>query len=90
MGIRSRFLELYLRSEQSIKYYKSKLRGTTLRRRTIPKDDFDNMPIKLPDTKDQMIFLKKMRLIDKQKFKFEKQLKKLEELQASLMQEYFG
>lgn len=28
--------------------------------------------------------------IDKQKFEFEKSLKKLEELQASLMQEYFG
>ena len=28
--------------------------------------------------------------VDKQKFEFEKQLKKLEELQASLMQEYFG
>ncbi len=35
-------------------------------------------------------FAKFVEQVDKQKFEFEKQLKKLEELQASLMQEYFG
>ena len=35
-----RYLGMFLRSPRSIQYYKSKLRGSTARRRTIPRDDF--------------------------------------------------
>ena len=35
-----RYLGMFLRSPKSIQYYKSKLRGSTARRRTIPREDF--------------------------------------------------
>ena len=83
-------LESILRSEQSIKYYKSKLKGTTLRRRTIPKSDFDSMEISLPQMVEQVKFVDIRSRILNQKALLEKQLERLEELQASLMQEYFN
>lgn len=49
-----------------------------------------NMKIILPNIHLQNSFIKIVEQIDKQKFEFENSLKKLEELQASLMQEYFG
>ena len=39
-----KYLEMWLRSPRSIDYYKSKLRGTTARRRSIPEEDFLGMP----------------------------------------------
>ena len=42
-----RYLGMFLRSPRSIQYYKSKLRGSTARRRTIPRDDF--LCMELPD-----------------------------------------
>ena len=44
----------------------------------------------VPPIEMQNKFAQIVEQIDKQKFEFEKSLKKLEELQASLMQEYFG
>ena len=49
-----------------------------------------NMPIFKCDIELQNKFAQIVEQIDKQKFEFEKSLKKLEKLQASLMQEYFG
>lgn len=49
-----------------------------------------NFEILLPPIELQNKFAKIVEQIDKQKFEFENSLKKLEELQASLMQEYFG
>ena len=46
--------------------------------------------IPVPPIELQNKFAQIVEQIDKQKFEFEKSLKKLEELQASLMQEYFG
>ena len=40
-----RFLGLFLRCPKSIKHYRSKLRGSTARRRTIPREDFLAMKI---------------------------------------------
>ena len=51
----------------------------------IKKLQIPNVPIE-----EQQKFLNIKNQIDKQKFEFENSLKKLEELQASLMQEYFG
>ncbi len=47
------YLELALRSHRSIEYYKSKLRGTTARRRSITDTEFCAMQINLPDLKEQ-------------------------------------
>ena len=53
-------------------------------------DMIKNFEIILPPIELQNNFAEIVEQIDKQKFEFEKSLKKLEELQASLMQEYFG
>ena len=50
----------------------------------------NNLDVIVPPIELQNKFAKIVEQIDKQKFEFEKSLKKLEELQASLMQEYFG
>ena len=83
-------LEYILRSDLSIQYYKSKLRGTTLRRRMIPKSDFDSMPINLPSIDRQKQFLNEIKEIDKSKFVVQKALDEAQTLFDSLMQEYFG
>lgn len=57
---------------------------------TIGQSDILKCDIKLPSIEKQLEFKNIVKQIDKQKFEFEKSLKKLEELQASLMQEYFG
>ena len=49
-----------------------------------------NYKVMIPPVELQNKFANIAEQIDKQKFEFEKSLKKLEELQASLMQEYFG
>ena len=51
-------LQRYLRSDWAIQFYLSKLRGTTLRRRSIPKDDFFDMDIKIPSMAEQEAFLR--------------------------------
>ena len=58
--------------------------------KTITKDDARKVQIVAPPIELQNKFANIVKQIDKQKFEFEKSLKKLEELQSSLMQEYFG
>ena len=86
----SEVLAYALRSDYVMKYIKSKFTGSVKRRENINYEDFMKTPINLPDLETQNEFYKKMQQIDKQKFEFEKSLKKLEELQSALMQEYFG
>ncbi len=47
------YLELALRSPRSIEYYKSKLRGTTARRRSITDAEFCAMQINCPELREQ-------------------------------------
>ena len=56
----------------------------------LSKNQLGNLEFIFPPIELQNKFGKIFEQIDKQKFEFEKSLKKLEELQASLMQEYFG
>ena len=60
-------LERYLRSDRAIQYYISKLRGTTLRRRSIPKEDFYEMTLKIPSKEEQEEFLQFEQQVDKSK-----------------------
>ena len=48
-----KYLEMWLRSPRSIDYYKSKLRGTTARRRSIPEEDFLGMSVNVPPKEEQ-------------------------------------
>ena len=69
-------LEYILRSNKSIQYYLSKLRGTTLRRRMIPKEDFYSMPIQLPTIDRQKQFLSEVNQVDKSKFIYDFNIKR--------------
>ena len=64
--------------------------GVTTTINQITRNMLNRINLPLPDVKDIKQFEYFVKQIDKQKFELEKQLKKLEELQASLMQEYFG
>lgn len=48
-----RFLERVLRSPRALAFYRSKLQGTTARRRTLPDDIFLSLPVRLPDLRGQ-------------------------------------
>ncbi|MGF9648914.1 restriction endonuclease subunit S [Pseudarthrobacter oxydans] len=47
------YLEKYLRSPKALSYYASKLRGSTARRRSLPREVFLAMPIPLPSVDEQ-------------------------------------
>ena len=62
-------LELYLRSDTAIDYYKRKFQGTTVaRRQTLRAEDFLAMPLNLPEIHKQKWFLQFMQQSDKSKF----------------------
>ena len=65
-------------------------KGTGSTFKAITKNDVYNIELPLGSIELQNKFAQIVEQIDKQKFEFENSLKKLEELQASLMQEYFG
>ena len=71
---------------------KKRLTGISrgVRQANISNRDIENLSIPVPPIELQNKFAQIVEQIDKQKFEFEKSLRKLEELQASLMQEYFG
>lgn len=58
-----KFLVLYLHSPFAMAYYKSKLRGTTMRRRSIPKEDLLNMPLPVPPIEIQHSILNELEKI---------------------------
>ena len=47
------YLERFLRSPAALRYYRSKLRGTTARRRTLPTDVFLKLPVPVPSLDEQ-------------------------------------
>ena len=51
--IDARYLELYLRSPRAMSYYRTRLRGTTARRRSLPNDVFRSLPVPLPALDEQ-------------------------------------
>jgi len=48
-----RYLKLSLRSPRSFTYYRTKLRGSTARRRSLPADVFLALPVRLPSLPEQ-------------------------------------
>ena len=82
------FLTYLLRSNSFVDYISIKVSGAKMPR--VIMEEFRKYKIILPPIELQNKFAQIVEQIDKQKFEFEKSLKKLEELQASLMQEYFG
>lgn len=82
------FIYYLLKSEYGVNEISQYVRGAVTK--TITKDDARKVKIIVPPIELQKKFTQIVEQIDKQKFEFESSLKKLEELQASLMQEYFG
>lgn len=78
---------LYELLKNKTEYLNSLGRGATFKE--ISKEIVENIKIKVPPIELQNKFAQIVEQIDKQKFEFEKSIKKLEELQAALMQEYF-
>ena len=87
-NINIRYLYEYINSYEGKKYINNNINGAVTK--TITKHALWDFPIKIPPIELQNKFSQIVEQIDKQKFEFEKSLKKLEELQVSLMQEYFG
>ena len=89
-NINRHFLVTFLHSPFAMKYYKDKLRGTTQRRRMLPKEDLYALSIPLPPlpVQEQICSLldKMNRVIDAKK----EQLKELDNLAQSLFYEMFG
>ena len=80
----------YLHCDFCMSYYKDKLRGTTLRRRMIPKDDLLNLPIPLPPLSLQQSFAAKVTAIEAQKQAVQQSIREVEALLAERMDNYFS
>ena len=85
-----KYLEMFLRSPHSIQYYKSKLRGSTARRRSITDVDLLGMEIPL-GTKDEQTSILNILEHTKRLINIRKQeLAKLDELIKARFVEMFG
>lgn len=85
-----KYLEMWLRSPKSIDYYKSKLRGTTARRRSIPEEDFLAMPVAIPTKEIQEFAIDLIRRTKKIIELKEKEIAALDELVKARFVEMFG
>ena len=84
------FLVKYFHSPNAMQYYKSKLRGTTQRRRTLPKDDLLSMPIPIPSIEEQQRIVAELDLLTSVIDKRKMQLKELDTLAQSIFYDMFG
>ena len=89
-NINRRFLNIYFHCPWAMNYYKSKLRGTTLRRRMIPKEDLLALPIPLPPLPEQEKIVAELDFLSGIIEKKKQQLKELDALAQSIFYEMFG
>lgn len=85
-----RFLVTYLHSPYAMSYYKSKLRGTTMRRRSIPKADLLNLTVPFPPMDRQVQIIEELDKINELIRLKKEQLKDFDNLAQSLFYEMFG
>ncbi|MDO4837034.1 MAG: restriction endonuclease subunit S [Clostridia bacterium] len=88
--IDSDFLELCLHSPQAMQFYKSKLRGTTARRRSIPTDELLSLKIPLPDLPTQRRIAATLDAVTALIAKRHRQLDALDQLVKVRFVEMFG
>ena len=89
-NLNRRFLITYLHSPYAMKYYKSKLRGTTMRRRSIPKEDLLNMPLPCPLLSEQHSIVAELDKINELISLKKAQLSDLDSLAQSIFYDMFG
>ena len=85
-----KYLEMWLRSPRSIDYYKSKLRGTTARRRSIPEEDFLGMRVNVPPKEEQERIVNLLTRVKGVILLREQQLSALDDLIKARFVEMFG
>lgn len=85
-----KFLNLYFHCPWAMNYYKSKLRGTTQRRRMIPKEDLLSMPIPIPPLSIQSKIVSELDGINGILEKKREQIKELDTLAQSIFYNMFG
>lgn len=84
------YLELCLHSPQAMDYYKKNLRGTTARRRSLPKDVLLSLPISLPNIDEQIKIARRIEKLSNIIALRKKQLQKLDDLVKARFIEMFG
>ncbi|WP_229791052.1 restriction endonuclease subunit S [Zhihengliuella salsuginis] len=84
------YLERYLRSSRAISFYKSKLRGSTARRRSLPGPVFKSMPISLPEFPEQRRIADILDRADALHAKRREAIAHLDTLAQSIFHEMFG
>jgi type I restriction enzyme, S subunit len=85
-----RYLERFLRSPRALRFYTSKLRGTTARRRTLPDDIFLSLPVFLPSMEEQRRIAAILDQAEALRAKRRQALAKLDALTQSLFLEMFN
>ena len=85
-----RFLVTYLHSPYAMSYYKSKLRGTTMRRRSIPKADLLDLTVPFPPMDKQVKIIEELDKINELIRLKKEQLKDFDNLAQSIFYEMFG
>jgi type I restriction enzyme S subunit len=88
-GVDRSYLEKYLRSPQALSYYTAKLRGSTARRRSLPREVFLGMPIPLPPVDEQRRIAAILDKADELRTKRRQALARLDVLTQSIFQAMF-
>ena len=84
------YLELSLHSPQAMLYYKTNLRGTTARRRSLPKGVLLALPIHLPALAEQLKIVETIKKVKSIILLHKQQLQKLDDLIKARFVEMFG
>ena len=84
------FLEYALRCDRAIQYYKSKLRGSTARRRTLPTPTLLAFMVPLPCLEEQKMVIDRIHRVQSVIEKRKEQIKKLDDLIKARFVEMFG
>jgi type I restriction enzyme, S subunit len=84
------YLERFLRSPRAITYYRAKLRGSTARRRSLPRDVFLEMPVPLPPIGEQRRIAAVLDAADALRTKRRQALAKLDTLTQAIFIDMFG
>jgi type I restriction enzyme S subunit len=88
--IQAEYLERYLRSSRALTYYASKLKGTTARRRSLPRDLFLKLPVPLPSPDEQKRSVEGLVKADMLLAKRREAITLLGELAEAIFRDMFG
>lgn len=84
------YLQKFLKSPQSLGFYRNKLRSTTARRRTIPKETFLELKVPLPSLGEQKRIAAILDQADELRRKRQRAIERLNQLSQAIFHEMFG